>query len=58
MNSILYHSNNSVMPVWVTIDEAVNIIKSKRVWRLQPVRSDVVMHSMGTLHSPSIFSLR
>ncbi len=29
MSSVPYHSNNSVMPVWVTIDEAVNIIKKQ-----------------------------
>lgn len=41
MNSIPYHSNNSAMPVWVTIDEAVNVIKKQagieitasEVWR-------------------------
>lgn len=27
MNAVPYHSNNSVMPVWVTVDEAVDIIK-------------------------------
>lgn len=57
MSSVPYHSNNSVMPVRVTIYEAVNIIKSKLMKRLQPVKYGV-MRSMGTLRYPSIFSLR
>lgn len=58
MSSVPYHSNNSVMPVWVTIYEAVNIIKKHKLMRrLQPVKYGV-MRSMGTLRYPSIFSLR
>lgn len=57
MSSVPYHSNNSVMPVRVTIYEVVNIIKSKLMRRLQPVKYGV-MRSMGTLRYPSIFSLR
>ena len=56
MNSIPYHSNNSAMPVWVTIDEVVNVQKSKRVLRLRPVKSGA-MRSMGILLCPIIFSL-
>jgi hypothetical protein len=29
MNSIPYHSNNSVKPAWVTLDGTVNIIKKQ-----------------------------
>lgn len=57
MSSVPYHSNNSVMPVRVTIYEAVNILKSKLMKSLQPVKYGV-MRSMGTLRYPSIFSLR
>lgn len=57
MNALPYHSKNSVMPVWVTIDEAVNIIKNRVVLRLQPVKSGA-MPFTGILRYLSIFSPR
>lgn len=57
MNAQPYHSNNSVMPVWVTIDEAVNIIKNRVVLKLRPVKSGA-MPFTGISRYLSIFSLR
>ncbi len=47
MSFLPYHSNNSVMPAWVTIDETVNSIKRKQMTEFQTVRYGV-MRYMGT----------
>ncbi|WP_170972934.1 hypothetical protein [Citrobacter sp. wls615] len=48
MSFLPYHSNNSVMPAWVTIDETINSIKRKQMKEFQTVRYGV-MRYMGTL---------